>query len=87
MAERLLIGNSHNCEIGRITGLEVFFVSSREHFLLPNFEEAPSEPLAMTFHFLGERLALKGPREGVPTFPWMSTTHQPVFLRVPSASY
>lgn len=83
----LLFGNSCICEIGRITGLEVFFVSSREHFLLPNFDEAPSEPLAMTFHFLDEKFALKGPIKGVPTFPLMSTTHQPMFLRVLSASY
>lgn len=55
---------SCNCEIGRITGPEIFYGCSREGFLLPNLEETPWEPLAMTFHFLGEEFSLKEPREG-----------------------
>lgn len=53
---------SCNCEIGRITGPEVFYVSGWENFLLLNLEEALWEPLAMTFDFLSEGFSLKGTR-------------------------
>lgn len=55
---------SCNCEIARITGPQVFQVSGRECFLLPDLEGGPWERLAMTFHFLGEGFSLKGPRDG-----------------------
>lgn len=74
--------------MGRITGPEVFYASDREHSLLPNHEEAPWEPLAMTFHFLGERFSLKGPRGGnkVPQKEWGSFTLVPPFSEVSTAS-
>lgn len=50
--------------MGRITGPEVFYVFGREHNLLSNHEEAPREPLAMTFYFLGEEFSLKGTEGG-----------------------